>query len=1260
MSDKFYTQSSNFINSLSTAVDPRTGLFSINFPVLNIVANVQQGPEVGLRLTYSPLNDVDLGFGKGFTLGLSYFDSKNGTLVLSSGETYKVLIRNGKPIVQQKKLDSFRFEMNENDYRIIWKSGMVEVLDSPKAGYNMKMLKNVFSPTGRRVDFEWKNISGERRLQTIRDESRTLVTLAYDSYTRITLYPERKDNFTVTLKFSNGHLSSIVSDADKNPLIWALGYTRVGNYLLATEVSYPTGLVERVTYRKDQMKFPTKAKLPALPAVSSYTRSPGANQPSVKTTYSYSDANYLGFGSTVDFDPKKDSLYGILNKYVYSSTETLEDGEVQVRITREYNNYHLNIKEETKRGTNTITRLMAFYATVGKAFEDQPAQFQLPKEEKVVYRDSEGRESSELTLMAFDEWGNPQSKTLPDGSRIEYEYYVQEGEDGCPADPYGFTNYLKKQTTTPAVSDFKTPIETLKYTYIGLNKSESPSCYAVVVASESRFFDGVQRYKEEREYIEDNTLADFGRVKQKSLTFYSLDNTNEEFTENEQYSYQMTKDSLSVTVETTGYDGIKIKTSSEGEIFTGLKVRETDSQGNTSSWTYDKLGRVLESTTALDSEYQSTLRYEYQREVDGNGLAIQYTTEEDNLGNKSRTYFDGLGREYRREILLPQSVTRDRDNEWYVHATTTYDAEGGINQEIRRDLLLSGDSRGVQETEIRSDYLFDQWGLNDQTKYSLGVNVIQRYNPAERISYQTSEFDGKNTDSLASVITEYDIRQLPLTVARQFSDGSMLSSTSSIYDGLGRLRHEVDARGNRTEWEYDPEGRVVRQILPDGSSVVKTYAQFSVEELVTSIVVITPEKDKTYLLGTQKFDSLGRLIESTAGGRRYQYAYEGVQPSPSQVTTPTGEVVEYQYIPQLGDAVASVIGDTINQSFKYNVLTGDMLSALSKETGRQGELKNTFEYTREGWLDKETVHCRDDSMHDASYVYSLLGDIEGYCDIMGEDTSYQYDDFGRVTKMSGNKVVMRQYYDKFGRINKREVNDQSSNNSVVTLFTYDDFSREIAREATYSDGTTLSIRQDYNLNDQVSLRTTVFNENVLREEHYEYDVRNRLINYRCSGTELPSDAYGKPISQQKYSWDCLNNMQTCITYFEDEQDTTTFLYENEEDPTQLTRVMHTHADYPVEINLEYDRAGRMVKDEAGRALKYDELGRLVSISGEGMPSSSYHYDALNRLVEQQVNENDSSQLFYRGEELVVEKGGENVNRLVKFNSTCLGIVVDQI
>ena len=90
MTDNFTTHATNFSDSLSAAVDPRTGLYTLSLTLLSLAANNQLGPAVDLSLTYDPLSSDNPGFGTGFTLNLSSYNTATGMLRLSSGERYRV------------------------------------------------------------------------------------------------------------------------------------------------------------------------------------------------------------------------------------------------------------------------------------------------------------------------------------------------------------------------------------------------------------------------------------------------------------------------------------------------------------------------------------------------------------------------------------------------------------------------------------------------------------------------------------------------------------------------------------------------------------------------------------------------------------------------------------------------------------------------------------------------------------------------------------------------------------------------------------------------------------------------------------------------------------------------------------------------------------------------------------------------------------------------------------------------------------------
>lgn len=140
------------------------------------------------------------------------------------------------------------------------------------------------------------------------------------------------------------------------------------------------------------------------------------------------------------------------------------------------------------------------------------------------------------------------------------------------------------------------------------------------------------------------------------------------------------------------------------------------------------------------------------------------------------------------------------------------------------------------------------------------------------------------------------------------------------------------------------------------------------------------------------------------------------------------------------------------------------------------------------------------------------------------------------------------------------------------------------------------------------------NKEVLKEI-YGYDVRNRMTKYTVIGKNMPHAAYGYNLGIQTYQYDALNNLCVVIPIPEDLSiETATYHYENTSDPTQLTSMTHAHSKYPSTVILMYDTEGCMVKDDAGRTLIYDEIGRLTGVSGEGISGGSYCYDAFNLLV----------------------------------------------
>ena len=101
----FYSQAANFLSTVSGGFDFRSGLFNLNLPLANLHSSALAGPALSLSLMYSPLSDVNYGFGIGFSLNLSSCDTNIGRLKLASEEEYRVDIRTLN--VKQQKLKNF-------------------------------------------------------------------------------------------------------------------------------------------------------------------------------------------------------------------------------------------------------------------------------------------------------------------------------------------------------------------------------------------------------------------------------------------------------------------------------------------------------------------------------------------------------------------------------------------------------------------------------------------------------------------------------------------------------------------------------------------------------------------------------------------------------------------------------------------------------------------------------------------------------------------------------------------------------------------------------------------------------------------------------------------------------------------------------------------------------------------------------------------------------------------------------------------------
>ncbi|WP_340612065.1 hypothetical protein, partial [Xenorhabdus bharatensis] len=1271
MSTEFFSQASNFQSSAGS-VDPRTGLFNYMMPVAHLTGNNQLGPELTLALAYNPLNSADIGFGLGFSLGLTHYDSNTKMLMVSTGERYKVEETDKKVTLRQYKQDVVRFEkeVDQDIYRVIHKSGQVEILTGPKNAFNLKVPVQIINPLGYRLHLEWDyTVGAVPHLTGIYDldkQHRALLTVNTKPgvATRLSVWPGTPEAYEIELALHNGRVSTITNLTASQTLIWSLDYDQHCQFL--NRVSTPTGSLEVVTYIQDGHHFPARGPAATLPYVTEYNQFSGQNDVIVRT-YLYTKNNFLGSGTGGNWSQNQDYLYGVLSDYQYGSTERWDNGrEVRV-ITRRYNNYHLLISEEVNQNGCRRQHETEYYAKIAVDFEEQPPQFQLPKSATVRFISGNGQRE-EVTRTEFDTAGNPTLQIAPDGTRTEWVYYPAEGElrspdgyYGCPADPYGFVRYVKSKTVTPGAASpdglyVDAPGHEVIYRYESLpTLPGTPTTEAIVRTHQSLFhvdWQSKQRqllHVHQTDYISRLNSPHYGRVGKLKLTVYEGKTSGggaaeQHWSCRQDFHYKLDRQHLKQTAHwTSDYDGLTVSSVQIHSCFSSKVRFEQNRQGCTAWYEYDAFGRLSKQLNNAGTAYARDIEYTYTIEQAG----VVVNTQRDVLNNQNRTWFDGQGRSYK-QAILPKGQEHAG---WKTVAETKRDSWGRVVRQTRHDWLPTGDDPDKTDlisVSVQTDY--DDWGQARIITDATGQRSVQDYDPVTRIARQTRQAGDLK---FSTTETHYNVRHQPLTVTLLDSQGTQVSWQSHRYDGLGRLRATLDMQGKKTEYTYDAFNRVSTIRYSDGTVVRKTYAPFSNGNLVVKI-----EVDGT-VLGERVFDSLGRVTSSTVGGRTQTAIYEGSSPVPETVTDPLGQIVKTQYEPRLGNVPTCVEAPGLKQKFTYDGQSGAITRA---EAVGQATLQRT--YTPAGWLQEETVKFDDAGagpVRSAVYHYSPTGQMTACQDMAGVTHRLRFDGLGRPVEAVDKAVTVTLHYDAAGRTDRWTVRDNARGQQLMTTLTFDDFSRETGRRIE-SGTDVLTLSQTYTLTGQLASRTTDYPKvGRLREEHYTYDAdRHWLTDYRCSGVECPRDAYGQTLSRQQFTYDRLGNLLTCLTTLADgSQDTARFSYANPADPCQLTKMTHSHPGYPATIVLTYDKAGRLIADEANRMLAYDGLGRLASVT-QGNSTQTYGYDASGRLALQRRGQADTRELYYHGASRVAEIQRESgaVTRQVQAGGASAASVTD--
>jgi RHS repeat-associated protein len=1216
-----YSNAFNFNDFVAGGVDARTGMYTFSLSLGELMAGGMNGPFMPIQLQYSSINTADSGFGTGWHLALTRYDVLNKVFSLSSGERYKASESASAVTFNELKLKTLTVSKpGERLYSVMHKNGVLEELRVYGAS-NIAVPIRIVAANGTSITLSYSSINGLPVLSEVRDDQRVLLSITRNANVQLKLYPGTNCEAAFKLSQTSGQIKVGLPTGGE----WKLGLQQIGGLSCITSVESPLGGVETIRYKTIGHQLPPLSPLHSIPCVSTQIINPRFDQPTITKEFQFSNANFLGFGAGINWSSEGDNLYRISTNYIYTSTERLMvDGRVHSFTVRTYNKFHLLLSQVTTCADARTTQSIEYHQLPSVNFSAQPAHFRLPKVETVIYENRKtGKKSPpQVTRTEYDEWGNLLKQVDSSGVTTVSEFYPMAGTDGCcPADPLGFVRFEKQRTVSPAEGMAAAATTVTRYRY-QLQQGVIGATVQNVVPVREQLFEIVQNIEVLRSqtdllYFERPDDPQLHGLLQKQTVTCNCKSTHSEF----QYSHSDTSRTLQTTL--TGFDGTRATVTRIYSLLNGAKLSEQNEDEGTMVFEYDALGRLVSETVAPGTAFEARRSNHYQLAVGSTVPATKLST--DVNGQQQRVTFDGLGR----TILIEEQDAHDQaGGPLRTVYSAQYNAVGQLVEETATDWLQGA------PLALKTAFVFDDWGQVKTTQHADGRKDHVEYDPVTLRETSWQEGMGKT-------VTVYKDFGKPESIELIDLKGRGQGKTLHEYDGLGRGVSQTDPSGNKTLYQYDVFNRLRRSVLPDGHAVETEYAPQSHGQLPVEVKVAG------HSLGQQTFDGLGRLIRSSVGGRLTSVGFEAGSSKPVWEQAPGGERVEYRYERNLGGQVTQRKATGLLARYTYHPKLG--LPTMCTEQGRESR----FEYYPSGRLKRE-ISTSGARQEKALYTYSLGGRPLTCTDVIGNQHTTAYDEFGRPKSFEHDALKAAFTYNALGQLTRVNAQEATGTRSLVTDLAYDDLGREISRSFEVSGSDTHTLTSSYTAASKLAQRSLKNGDVVLREERFSYDKRGRLSQYSSFGTHRPRDPYGKEIVKQTYVFDAMDNIITLETEFPGGKNLASYDY-SPSDPTQLVGIRHSHKDYPAPVVLRYDASGKLIEDEQARILTYDALGRLTQVaSAVGAVVRGYHYDAQDRLVELSQPAGPVTQRYYREGRVINEVRGQDKRTCLRNADVVLG------
>lgn len=631
----------------------------------------------------------------------------------------------------------------------------------------------------------------------------------------------------------------------------------------------------------------------------------------------------------------------------------------------------------------------------------------------------------------------------------------------------------------------------------------------------------------------------------------------------------------------------------------------TDHTGRAVTYTYDSLGNLIH---AQDPELNQTT-YEY--DVPGRLTRI-YNPSDTVNPYVVNEYIDGD--DIAKFRYQPMQVISQADPSGNV--SSYYFAAGRRSEEVDP----GGNAR---------IYEFNRAGCFTKHGNPLGFVTTSDYDGLGRLVKMTlPEGNGREISyghrdnvSQVSFFPKTGSGEMPRVY--QFTYDVVFDKLKSMTDPLGRLK----------TYEYDSRGNLITLQYPEADGVIPTY-HISVNSRGQAIRIENPLGMITSV-SYEGSSALPSGVTTDDGGLQQTISiqYDAVG-NPTYVTDPLGNTAAFEY-----DDNRYPVLETSPAPFNYQTAYGlnpdRELASISKETGIPADPWQTIQIsydtpnaqnaiidpqgrtttfmnneTRKLWRIRDNAGNVTEAQYDArgkayrlidalgsiseEHAFTANGKRESLTDANGNMTTYEYDDFDRLSKMT------------------------FPDSSFMT-YTYDAKNHLTGLKTRAGE----HIAYEYNALDQLTLKTLPDASTI----RYESDLLGRLTRTTSSRTGVITFAY-----------DDLNRLVS-VTH----PGSKTFSYEYDL-ASNLTKITYPDGYY---VTYSYDELKRVTRiDENGTTLlvqyTYDPLSRRTQMSYGNGVSVDYTYDASDSVL--------TIDYHFRGESVNLSYAYDTLGNLASFTT----------